>query len=76
MEKAADGASAIAGGATVMQARHAALAFVLALSAINPAQAQSPPGAAQPVTVDNFIRAETDLYMSNMVKDGSQTCSR
>ncbi len=27
--------------------------------------------AAQPVTVDNFIRAESDLYMGNMVKDGS-----
>ncbi len=24
-----------------------------------------------PVTVDNFIRAESDLYFSNMVKDGS-----
>jgi hypothetical protein len=54
-----------------MQATPAALAFVLALSAINPAQAQSPAGAAQPVTVDNFIRAESDLYMGNMVKDGS-----
>jgi hypothetical protein len=26
--------------------------------------------AAEPVTVDNFIRAESDLYFSNMVKDG------
>jgi hypothetical protein len=31
---------------------------------------QSPKVAAVPVTVDNFIRAESDLYMSNMVKDG------
>ncbi|HEY8247382.1 MAG TPA: DUF1254 domain-containing protein [Hyphomicrobium sp.] len=28
-------------------------------------------GAAKPVTVDNFIRAESDLYMGNMVKDGA-----
>ena len=26
--------------------------------------------AAQPVTVDNFIRAEFDLYIGSMVKDG------
>lgn len=26
--------------------------------------------AAEPVTVDNFIRAESDLYFNNMVKDG------
>ena len=28
-------------------------------------------GAANPVTVDNFIRAESDLYFGNMVKDGA-----
>ena len=33
------------------------------------ARAQSP-GEAAPVTVDNFIRAETDLYFGNSVKDG------
>lgn len=27
--------------------------------------------AAEPVTVDNFIRAESDLYFGNMVKDGA-----
>jgi hypothetical protein len=27
--------------------------------------------AAVPVTVDNFVRAESDMYMSNGVKDGS-----
>jgi len=26
--------------------------------------------AAEPVTVDNFVRAESDLYFSNIVKDG------
>src|SRR5216684_7514640 len=38
------------------------------------AQTQSAPqlsaGNIVPVTVDNFIRAESDLYMSNIVKDG------
>src|SRR5229473_3997589 len=38
------------------------------------AQTQSAPqlsaGNVVPVTVDNFIRAESDLYMSNIVKDG------
>ncbi len=37
------------------------------LGAIHAAHAQSP----DPVGVDNFIRAESDLYFSNMVKDGS-----
>jgi len=32
---------------------------------------QSNTGAAVPVTADNFPRAESDLYMNNMVKDGS-----
>jgi hypothetical protein len=35
------------------------------------AYAQSTAGDAVPVTLDNFIRAESDLYMGNMVKDGS-----
>jgi hypothetical protein len=37
-----------------------------------PAQPATPSsGSAIPVTVDNFPRAESDLYMSKMVKDGS-----
>jgi hypothetical protein len=31
---------------------------------------QASPGQAVPVTADNFIRAESDLYFSNVVKDG------
>lgn len=31
--------------------------------------AQSPAGKVVPVTADNFIRAETDLYFGNVVKD-------
>ena len=49
--------------------------FALAVSlipigAVQAQPAAQPPGSALPVTVDNFIRAETDLYMSNIVKDG------
>ena len=44
------------------------LYIALALTAANAAQAQSP---SIPVTVDNFPRAESDLYMGNAVKDGS-----
>jgi hypothetical protein len=35
------------------------------------ASAQSPPTNAVPVTADNFIRAESDLYFGNLVKEGS-----
>jgi len=35
------------------------------------ARAQSTCGDAVPVTVDNFIRAESDLYLGNFVKDGA-----
>ena len=48
-------------------------ALAVSLIPISTAQAQpaaQPPGSPVPVTVDNFIRAETDLYMSNIVKDG------
>lgn len=51
-----------------------ALTCGLALTAINTVHAQSgsPMGTnVVPVTVDNFIRAESDLYLSDMVKDGS-----
>jgi hypothetical protein len=34
-------------------------------------RAQSSGGDAVPVTVDNFIRAESDLYLGNFVKDGA-----
>jgi len=32
--------------------------------------AQSPAGNAVPVTIDNFKRAESDLYISNLAKEG------
>lgn len=48
------------------------LGFALASISTVQAQSDSPSGAgtAVPVTVDNFTRAESDLYMGNTVKDG------
>ena len=34
-----------------------------------PASAQSPSGNTIPVTVDNFIRAESDMYFAGLIKD-------
>jgi hypothetical protein len=48
--------------------RHAAFA-ALALFVPLQVQAQTPAGTV-PVTPDNFVRAESDLYLSNVVKDG------
>jgi hypothetical protein len=45
------------------------LAVALPLTTINTARAQSPVSAV-PVTAENFPRAESDLYFSNMAKDG------
>ena len=45
------------------------VASALASAAISAAQAQSPAGGSVPVTVDNFKRAESDLYFSSIVKD-------
>ncbi|QTC00289.1 DUF1254 domain-containing protein [Alcaligenes sp. SORT26] len=49
----------------------AACGLVLALSTVSAVQAQSASDAAVPVNVDNFIRAESDLYMGKMVADGA-----
>jgi hypothetical protein len=53
------------------------LVLGIALTAIKTVQAQSPSlsaaGSAVPVTVDNFARAESDLYMGNAVKDAGST---
>jgi hypothetical protein len=46
-------------------------ALAVPLSGIGGTPAQSEAGSPVPVGVDNFVRAESDLYMSNMVKDGS-----
>ena len=47
-----------------------ALAAGLSLAAINVIQAQSSSNGPVLVTVDNFPRAESDLYFGNSVKDG------
>lgn len=44
-------------------------ALVLWMATIGVGQAQ-PAAGTVPVTVDNFIRAETDLYLGNIVKEG------
>jgi len=44
-------------------------AIAFALGAISSAHAQSPANDAIPVTVYNFVRAESDLYASNIMKD-------
>jgi hypothetical protein len=43
-------------------------ALTTAFAAIGMTHAQSPSGTPIPVTVDNFVRAESDLYMGNVVK--------
>ena len=42
----------------------------LAMASVAFAQQGNAPGGAIPVTVDNFPRAESDLYMGSTVKDG------
>ncbi len=43
--------------------------IVMTFVGINAASAQSPAGSAMPVTVDNFTRAESDLYFGGLLKD-------
>ncbi|MDW9759212.1 DUF1254 domain-containing protein [Sinorhizobium meliloti] len=51
-----------------MNARHLAVATATGISTLVFFSAAS--FAAEPVTIDNFVRAESDLYFSNVVKDG------
>ena len=41
----------------------------ITFAAMGVAQAQTPSSNAIPVTVDNFVRAESDLYMAGLIKD-------
>jgi hypothetical protein len=52
-----------------MKTKRMRYALALALAAINGARAQAPAGNAVPVTVDNFTRAESDLYFGGILKD-------
>jgi hypothetical protein len=45
-------------------------ASVVATVALGAARAQPGPKAPVPVTVENFVRAESDLYFGNVIKDG------
>ena len=54
-----------------MIARLTICAAATILAVANIAHAQSAAGNTVPVTVDNFPRAESDLYFGNMVKDGA-----
>ncbi len=47
----------------------AAVVLLVALCAIDGAQAQSPANNARPVTADNFVRAESDTYLAALVKE-------
>jgi hypothetical protein len=47
----------------------AALTLSLTGVAVVRAQTSAPGGTAAPVTVDNFVRAESDLYMGGILKD-------
>ncbi|CAN7403726.1 DUF1254 domain-containing protein [Mesorhizobium sp. LjRoot246] len=51
-----------------MNTRYLALAAILGVSSLT--MPSGPSLAAEAVTVDNFIHAESDLYFSNIVKDG------
>jgi hypothetical protein len=46
-------------------------ALAATLTVINGTEAQTREGNGVPVTADNFIRAESDLYFDKLVKDGS-----
>jgi hypothetical protein len=48
---------------------HASTALLI-VAASSVALAQAPSGSTAPVTIDNFARAESDLYMGRTVKDG------
>jgi hypothetical protein len=53
--------------------------LVIVLSAINVVEAKSPvppSDSAVPVSVDNFIRAESDLYFGGIVKDSGGTIGK
>jgi hypothetical protein len=56
-------------GVAVMSPRLVLYALAMALTAGGAARAQSSSGNAVPVTVDNFIRAESDKYFGGLLKD-------
>ena len=69
MEGAADADGEVK-GEMFMYAKLAIPALAFTLVAMGSAQSQSPTGDSIAVTADNFVRAESDLYFANVVKDG------
>jgi hypothetical protein len=53
---------------TIKQVLLTGTAALASLTVLPLAQAQSPGGNAVPVTADNFVRAETDMYFGVFVK--------
>jgi hypothetical protein len=56
-------------GEPAMSTKHIFYTLAVALSATGAALAQSSAGDSVPVTVDNFTRAESDLYFGGLIKD-------
>jgi hypothetical protein len=52
-----------------LKAKISICTFAATLSTIGWAQAQAASGDGVPVTPDNFVRAESDLYLEAIVKD-------
>jgi hypothetical protein len=70
MEGAAAAADEVnAEGAPVMKTKLVVCTLAMTLTAIGVALAQSPAGKPVPVTADNFVRAESDLYFGGILKD-------
>jgi hypothetical protein len=69
MESAADGARKMNAGDAVMKMRLMVCAGTISLAAIGWVSATARAADAIPVTVDNFPRAESDLYFSGLIKD-------
>jgi hypothetical protein len=60
----------LTGGAIMMILKGiSATLLLVSIGLIASAQAQSPAGDSVPVTVDNFVRAESDLYFAGLQKD-------
>jgi len=59
-------------GSRTMKASSLVISIALSgtVAVVGQAHAQSPSGDPISVTVDNFIRAESDLYLGNITKDG------
>lgn len=56
-------------GMSAMKITPGLYALMGSLVSASAAFAQSPPAGAVPVTVDNFVRAESDLYFAGILKD-------